>query len=89
MKTQPLLLVLFFNNWGAAAVSNVHENVPICLIVIHLMNLSMWRFLQGDVNTGGIVAGVIVALLLLVLLGLGIWYANKKGYLPSEFSTLY
>lgn len=53
------------------------------------MNLSMWRFLQGDVNTGGIVAGVIVALLLLALLGLAIWYANRKGYLPSEFSTLY
>ncbi|KAM9789070.1 F11 receptor, tandem duplicate 1 [Neosynchiropus ocellatus] len=37
-----------------------------------------------DVNTGGIVAGVIVALLLLLLLGVGIWYANKKGYLPSK-----
>ncbi|XP_071757301.2 F11 receptor, tandem duplicate 1 [Centroberyx gerrardi] len=37
-----------------------------------------------DVNTGGIVAGVIVALLLLALLGLGIWYANKKGYLPKK-----
>ncbi|KAM8834841.1 F11 receptor, tandem duplicate 1 [Synchiropus picturatus] len=37
-----------------------------------------------DVNTGGIVAGVIVALLLLLLLGVGIWYANKKGYLPSN-----
>ncbi|XP_077403504.1 F11 receptor, tandem duplicate 1 [Vanacampus margaritifer] len=36
-----------------------------------------------DINTGGIVAGVIVALLLLVLLGLGIWYAHKKGYLPQ------
>ena len=53
------------------------------------MNLSTLSFLQGDVNTGGIVAGVIVALLLLALLGLGIWYANKKGYLPSEFTTLY
>lgn len=41
---------------------------------------------SGDLNTGGIVAGVIVALLLLALLGFGIWYANKKGYLPSEFS---
>lgn len=41
---------------------------------------------SGDVNTGGIVAGVIVALLLLALLGFGIWYANKKGYLPSECS---
>ncbi|XP_071316817.1 F11 receptor, tandem duplicate 1 isoform X2 [Trachinotus anak] len=37
-----------------------------------------------DVNTGGIVAGVIVALLLLALLGFGIWYANKKGYLPKK-----
>uniref|UniRef100_A0A3Q4BMJ4 Junctional adhesion molecule A n=1 Tax=Mola mola TaxID=94237 RepID=A0A3Q4BMJ4_MOLML len=41
-----------------------------------------------DINTGGIVAGVIVALLLLALLVFGIWFANKKGYLPSEFSTL-
>ncbi|XP_044079737.1 F11 receptor, tandem duplicate 1 [Siniperca chuatsi] len=37
-----------------------------------------------DLNTGGIVAGVIVALLLLLLLGFGIWYANKKGYLPKK-----
>ncbi|XP_022618208.1 junctional adhesion molecule A-like [Seriola dumerili] len=37
-----------------------------------------------DVNAGGIVAGVIVVLLLLVLLGFGIWYANKKGYLPKK-----
>ncbi|KAK5858362.1 hypothetical protein PBY51_002508 [Eleginops maclovinus] len=37
-----------------------------------------------DFNTGGIVAGVIVALLLVLLLGLGIWYANKKGYLPKK-----
>lgn len=37
-----------------------------------------------DLNTGGIVAGVIVALLLLALLGFGIWYAHKKGYLPKK-----
>ncbi|XP_070773197.1 F11 receptor, tandem duplicate 1 [Enoplosus armatus] len=37
-----------------------------------------------DLNTGGIVAGVIVVLLLLALLGFGIWYANKKGYLPKK-----
>ncbi|XP_058483499.1 junctional adhesion molecule A-like isoform X2 [Solea solea] len=37
-----------------------------------------------DVNTGGIVAGVIVALLLLALLGFGLWYAHKKGYLPKK-----
>uniref|UniRef100_UPI0037E7097B F11 receptor, tandem duplicate 1 n=1 Tax=Semicossyphus pulcher TaxID=241346 RepID=UPI0037E7097B len=37
-----------------------------------------------DLNTGGIVAGVIVALLLVALLAFGIWYANKKGYLPKK-----
>ncbi|XP_035808705.2 F11 receptor, tandem duplicate 1 [Amphiprion ocellaris] len=37
-----------------------------------------------DLNTGGIVAGVIVALLLVALLVFGIWYANKKGYLPKK-----
>ncbi|KAL6463812.1 hypothetical protein MHYP_G00282030 [Metynnis hypsauchen] len=36
-----------------------------------------------DVNTGGIVAGVIVALLAIALLCFGLWYANKKGYLPK------
>ncbi|CAL8364931.1 unnamed protein product [Lota lota] len=35
-----------------------------------------------DLNTGGVVAGVIVALLLVALLLGGLWYANKKGYLP-------
>lgn len=37
-----------------------------------------------DLNTGGIVAGVIVFLLLLGLLAFGIWYAYKKGYLPKK-----
>lgn len=37
-----------------------------------------------DLNTGGIVAGVIVALLLVALLVFGIWYAHKKGYLPKK-----
>ncbi|KAF1378685.1 hypothetical protein PFLUV_G00193100 [Perca fluviatilis] len=37
-----------------------------------------------DLNVGGIVAGVIVALLLVILLALGIWYADKKGYLPKK-----
>lgn len=37
-----------------------------------------------DPNVGGIVAGVIILLLLLALLGFGIWYANKKGYLPKK-----
>lgn len=45
----------------------------------------MQCFLQGDLNTGGIVAAVIVTLLLVALLAVGIWYAHKKGYLPSEF----
>lgn len=37
-----------------------------------------------DLNTGGIVAGVIIFLLLLALLAFGIWYAHKKGYLPKK-----
>lgn len=37
-----------------------------------------------DLNTGGIVAGVIIFLLLLALLGFGIWYAYKKGYIPKK-----
>ncbi|CAL8276272.1 unnamed protein product [Arctogadus glacialis] len=37
-----------------------------------------------DVNTGGIVAAVIVSLLLVALLIGGLWYANKKGYLPTR-----
>ncbi|XP_015252782.1 PREDICTED: junctional adhesion molecule A-like [Cyprinodon variegatus] len=36
-----------------------------------------------DMNTGGIVAGVIIGLLLLGVLIGGVWYANKKGYLPK------
>ncbi|XP_031176256.1 F11 receptor, tandem duplicate 1 [Sander lucioperca] len=37
-----------------------------------------------DLNIGGIVAGVIVALLLVIVLALGIWFADKKGYLPKK-----
>uniref|UniRef100_A0AAV2JEM8 Junctional adhesion molecule A n=1 Tax=Knipowitschia caucasica TaxID=637954 RepID=A0AAV2JEM8_KNICA len=37
-----------------------------------------------DLNTGGIVAGVIIFLLLLALLAFGIWYAYKKGYIPKK-----
>lgn len=36
-----------------------------------------------DVNVGGIVAGVIVALLAVGLLLFALWYANKKGFLPK------
>ena len=45
-------------------------------------------YISGDLNTGGIVAGVIIFLLLLALLGFGIWYAYKKGYLPSKFTVI-
>uniref|UniRef100_A0A1A7YCU7 Junctional adhesion molecule A n=1 Tax=Iconisemion striatum TaxID=60296 RepID=A0A1A7YCU7_9TELE len=37
-----------------------------------------------DLNTGGIVAGVIIFLLLLGLVIFGVWYARKKGYLPTK-----
>uniref|UniRef100_A0A8C2Q667 Junctional adhesion molecule A n=1 Tax=Cyprinus carpio TaxID=7962 RepID=A0A8C2Q667_CYPCA len=37
-----------------------------------------------DLNVGGIVAGVIVALLAVGLLLFGLWYAKKKGYLPKK-----
>ncbi|XP_060768511.1 F11 receptor, tandem duplicate 1 [Neoarius graeffei] len=42
----------------------------------------------ADQNVGGIVAGVIIALLAIALLCFGVWYASKKGYLPSKFSCL-
>ncbi|KAG7484819.1 hypothetical protein MATL_G00054740 [Megalops atlanticus] len=38
----------------------------------------------NDRNTGGIVAGVIVALLALALLAFGLWYAHRKGYFPKK-----
>ncbi|KAM9332548.1 junctional adhesion molecule A-like [Pholidichthys leucotaenia] len=41
-----------------------------------------------DQNTGGIIAAVIIVLLLLVLLGVGIWFAYKKGYLPSKLECI-
>ncbi|KAL4608612.1 junctional adhesion molecule A-like isoform X2 [Arapaima gigas] len=37
----------------------------------------------NDVNTGGIVAGVILALLAVGLLIFGLWFAHRKGYLPK------
>lgn len=36
-----------------------------------------------DLNAGGIAAGVIVALLAVLLLLFALWYAMKKGYLPK------
>ncbi|KAL2086464.1 hypothetical protein ACEWY4_017523 [Coilia grayii] len=35
------------------------------------------------VNTGGIVAGVIILLILLALLIVGLWFAHRKGYLTK------
>lgn len=46
----------------------------------------MFFFVIDDRNVGGIVAGVIVALLAVGLLLFGLWFASKKGYLPSKFS---
>ncbi|XP_062895222.1 junctional adhesion molecule A-like [Mobula hypostoma] len=37
-----------------------------------------------DSNVGGIVAGVIVALLIVAFLGIGIWFAYRKGYLGQR-----
>lgn len=48
----------------------------------------MIRFL-GDLNGGAIAAAVIVALLAIALLCFGLWYAKKKGYLPSKFLCLH
>ncbi|KAI1903295.1 hypothetical protein AGOR_G00025730 [Albula goreensis] len=42
------------------------------------------RVAVNDVNTGGIVAGVIVALLALGLLAFGLWFAYRKGYFPKQ-----
>ncbi|KAJ8343102.1 hypothetical protein SKAU_G00330300 [Synaphobranchus kaupii] len=42
------------------------------------------RLAVNDMNTGGIVAGVIVALLALALLAFGLWYAHRKGYFPKK-----
>ncbi|XP_028666077.1 junctional adhesion molecule A-like [Erpetoichthys calabaricus] len=36
-----------------------------------------------DVNVGGIVAAVIIILLTIALIGLAVWYAHRKGYLPD------
>ncbi|XP_048839369.1 junctional adhesion molecule A-like [Brienomyrus brachyistius] len=37
-----------------------------------------------DLNTGGIVAGVLIALLAVALLIFGLWFARRKGYLPRK-----
>lgn len=57
------------------------------MTVCHLSNGCFIIFILGDVNVGGIVAGVIVALLAVGLLLFGLWYANKKGFLPSKFGV--
>uniref|UniRef100_A0AAY4DYW5 Junctional adhesion molecule A n=1 Tax=Denticeps clupeoides TaxID=299321 RepID=A0AAY4DYW5_9TELE len=38
---------------------------------------------EYDLNTGGIAAGIILALLAVALLGFALWFAYRKGYLPS------
>lgn len=40
---------------------------------------------SGDVNVGGIVAAVIIVALTIAVIGLALWYANRKGYLPSKY----
>ncbi|XP_007890214.1 junctional adhesion molecule A [Callorhinchus milii] len=40
-----------------------------------------------ETNVGGIVAGVIIALLIIALIGIGIWFAYRKGYLPRKKDT--
>ncbi|XP_041098243.1 junctional adhesion molecule A-like [Polyodon spathula] len=42
------------------------------------------RMEVGDVNVGGIAAAVIVVLLLIAVIALAVWYANRKGYLPKQ-----
>ncbi|XP_012690238.2 LOW QUALITY PROTEIN: F11 receptor, tandem duplicate 1 [Clupea harengus] len=41
------------------------------------------RMMAYDLNVGGIVAGVIVAILLVGLLVFGVWFAYRKGYIPK------
>ncbi|XP_078276878.1 junctional adhesion molecule A-like [Rhinoraja longicauda] len=38
-------------------------------------------------NVGGIVAGVIVALIILAFIGIGLWFAYRKGYLGRKESN--
>lgn len=40
---------------------------------------------SGDVNVGGIVAAVIIVALTIAVIGLALWYAKRKGYLPSKY----
>uniref|UniRef100_A0A803J551 Junctional adhesion molecule A n=1 Tax=Xenopus tropicalis TaxID=8364 RepID=A0A803J551_XENTR len=37
-----------------------------------------------DVNVGGIVAAVVIVLLILALIGFGLWYAYSRGYLDKK-----
>lgn len=41
------------------------------------------RMIAYDVNVGGIVAGVIIALLIVIALVIGAWFAYRKGYIPK------
>lgn len=42
------------------------------------------RMEVGDVNVGGIVAAVIIVALTIAVIGLALWYAKRKGYLPKR-----
>ncbi|KAL2094959.1 hypothetical protein ACEWY4_009678 [Coilia grayii] len=46
------------------------------------------RMIPYDLNVGGIVAGVIFAILAVGLLGFGVWFAYRKGYIPSMYTIL-
>ncbi|XP_041947760.1 F11 receptor, tandem duplicate 1 [Alosa sapidissima] len=41
------------------------------------------RMMSYDLNVGGIVAGVIFALLAVCVLVFGVWFAYRKGYIPK------
>uniref|UniRef100_H2ZUL0 Junctional adhesion molecule A n=1 Tax=Latimeria chalumnae TaxID=7897 RepID=H2ZUL0_LATCH len=45
------------------------------------------RMEVSDVNVGGIVAAVIIVVLILALLGLGLWYAYRKGYIQKKIAS--
>ncbi|XP_063058300.1 junctional adhesion molecule A-like [Engraulis encrasicolus] len=46
------------------------------------------KMMAYDVNVGGIVAGVIFALIAVGLLAFGVWFAYSKGYIPSMGTML-
>uniref|UniRef100_A0A803J7Y9 Junctional adhesion molecule A n=1 Tax=Xenopus tropicalis TaxID=8364 RepID=A0A803J7Y9_XENTR len=55
------------------------------LIVPHCAMSVFYLPFAEDVNVGGIVAAVVIVLLILALIGFGLWYAYSRGYLDSEY----